>query len=295
MREGTVSRTALGTAMGRALESARSGGDRLFEDAVAMTLLPARHRALVRLLRVPLLGRALLAMRERRIPGIMGNLLCRTRAIDDRLRTALARGCEQVLILGAGFDSRAFRIVDKEAVAVFEVDHPATQDWKRERSRTDASTLRSRVNLVPVNFETDDLGEALAAAGFRTDVETLVLWEGVTQYLEEAAVDATLRWISSSTAPGSEIVFTDILRGLVDGTSRDETTARFLAELEAQGEPWVFGIEPAELASFLADRGLELIEDIGAADYRSRYLNPTGRRMALSEGERIAVAEVRGA
>jgi len=289
----TVSRTALGTTAGRAIESHRPDNDRLFEDRFAMTFLPRLHRVIVRILLLPIIGPALLAMRERQIPGIRGNLLCRTRFIDDTFRDELTRACEQIVILGAGFDSRAYRFPAADRVHVFELDHPATQAWKRERIKRTRGELPSHVTFVPIDFEQQELGETLAAAGFRTGRKTFVLWEGVTQYIGVEAVDATFRFVSRAVAPGSKIVFTYVHKGLIDGSANMQGAKKLLAELERQGEPWRFGINPRELSQYLAAYGLELIEDVGAMDYRTRYLDPAGRRMAVFEGERVAVARVR--
>ncbi len=147
MRQETVSKTALGTAAGRAIESYRPESDRLFEDRFAMGFLPFMHRAIVRLLQVPVLGKVLLAKRERQIPGIMGNLICRTRFIDDTFRDAGAQGFEQAAILGAGFDSRAYRITGSNGTRVFEVDHPVTQSLKQDRIKRMHRELLSYVSF----------------------------------------------------------------------------------------------------------------------------------------------------
>jgi methyltransferase (TIGR00027 family) len=286
----TVSKTALGTAIGRAVETFRSGDDRLFEDRYAIEFLPALHRIVLRILLLPALGPALLSMREKQVPGIMGNLLCRTRFIDDALRTALANGHEQVLLLGAGFDSRAYRIRGADRVPVFELDHPATQAWKLERMERTHKTLPKNVTFAPIDFAQQGIGEVLAAAGFRTGARTFVIWEGVTQYIGGDAVDDTFRFLARSVGKGSEMVFTYILRNLIEGSVQTRGDRKLLETLEHQGEPWIFGFDPAELPEYLAARSLKLLEDVGAADYRARYLEPIGRTMNLFEGERVAVA-----
>jgi methyltransferase (TIGR00027 family) len=287
----TVSRTALGTTVGRALESYRHKRDRLFEDPLAMGFLPPTYRAMVCLLRVPILGTVLLALRERQVPGVMGNLLCRTRFIDDKFRSALANGIEQIAILGAGFDSRAYRISGVDQTRVFEVDHAATQAWKRKRIKRMHKELPSNVTLVPVDLERQELGEALSAAGFQIGPNTLFIWEGVTQYIKAESVDSTFQYISRAVGVGGRVVFTYVNRGLIDGSVQMDGARRLMSEVERQGEPWVFGIQPSGLNQYLAERGLSLIEDVGADDYRTRYLDPVGRKMNLFEGERVAMAK----
>jgi methyltransferase (TIGR00027 family) len=292
MRPGTVSQTALGTAAGRAIESFRPARDRLFLDGLAVGFLPPIQRIIVHLLRLPVLGPALLAARERQVPGIMGNLLCRTRFIDDAFVGAVEDGFEQVVILGAGLDSRAYRIPGARRIRAFEVDHPATQAWKRDRVERLHGGAPSHVTFVPIDFDRQRLGEAMAGAGFQASVRTLFIWEGVTQYISAEAVDSTLRYVSGTAPAGSRIAFTYIDRAIIDGTVRMAEARRIVEEVARHGEPWRFGIDPYELPGFLADRGLRLIGDVGAEEYRARYLEPMGREMALFEGERVAVAEV---
>ena len=291
MKPGSVSQTALGVAIARALESYRPQNERLFDDPLARGFV---NRGILALLRLPIIGCALLAMRERQFPGIMGHLLCRTRFIDDALRDALAKGIDQVVILGAGFDTRPYRIRGLDAISVFEVDHPATQALKQDRLKRMLGALPPHVTFVPVDFNRQQLDEEMAAAGFRTGARTFLIWEGVTQYITAEAADATLRYVSHAASTGSEIIFTYIHRGIIDGSVTVAGGRRLLARLERVGEPWIFGIDPAELGQYLAARDLRLVQDVGAAEYRASYLEPLGRRMNLFEGERVAHAHVAG-
>lgn len=290
MKRDQASRTALGTAAGRAIESHRAQSERLFEDRLAHGLLPTFLKVMVKLLTLPGIGPTLLAQRERQFPGIMGNLLCRTRFIDDTLRDALREGLDQVVILGAGLDTRAYRIPGIDEARVFEVDHPATQAWKCRRLERVLGELPSHVAFVPIDFDRQRLVEVMKDADFRADARTFFVWEGVTQYISPGAVDATLRYVSRSTRSGISIVFTYIDRRVVEGSLCSEVGGELMRSLERQGEPWIFGIVPAELEQYLAERNLELVENVGALEYRRRYLDPVGRKMNLFEGELIAVA-----
>lgn len=287
MRPGKISRTALGTAMGRALETYQPIERRLVDDPFAMRFLPPAYRFLVHFLRTPILGPALLSKRERQIPGVAGNLLCRTSFIDEALLEGQRAGIKQVVILGAGLDSRAYRLRE-DAVRFFEVDHPATQAWKRSRAMKCCPV--EQVSFVPLNFETQELSEAMSSSGFRTGTASIFIWEGVTQYIHAEAVDQTFAYLADAGAAGSLLVFTYVHKGVLDGSLQLPGAKGFLAELESQGEPWVFGIDPAELSGFLAERGFTLVEDVGADEYRARFLQPLGRTMNLFEGERVAVA-----
>jgi methyltransferase (TIGR00027 family) len=174
---------------------------------------------------------------------------------------------------------------------VFEVDHPATQAAKQERLRRVLGALPAHVVFVPVDFDRDRVADRLAAAGFAAAARTFFIWEGVTNYLTAEAVDATLRWVGT-TAAGSRILFTYVHRGMLDGSAAFEGADASLVTVGRVGEPFTFGFDPAELPAYLAARGLALLEDVGAPDYRTRYLAPLGRTMRLSGFYRAAVARV---
>ena len=123
-------------------------------------------------------------------------------------------------------------------------------------------------------------------------MRTLFIWEGVTQYLTSEAVSKTLEYVSRSSGNSSGIVFTYVLKGLIEGTDRPEWFGPFLSFAEKVGSPLQFGLDPQELASYLADRGLKLISDVGAGDYQEMYLKQLGRELNVFEGERAVFAEV---
>ena len=216
----------------------------------------------------------------------------RTRYIDDVLDEALRRGVEQVVILGAGFDARAYRIPRIERTRVFEVDHPATQSRKKDVLTRRLGALPAHVSLVPADFATRTLDEVLLVAGFRRERQTFFICEGVTHYLSASAVDALFRHVAGS-AVGSRMVFTYIHRGMLDGSVAFRGAADTLATVRRVGEPYTFGLDPAELAPYLTARDLRLVEDVGASEYRERYLAPRGRGgEAPAEFQRAALAEI---
>jgi methyltransferase (TIGR00027 family) len=276
----------------RALETSRPPARRLFEDPFAACFVGVPFRGLLVLARVPGGIGVITRIIERRWGGPLGSAVCRTRFIDDALAAALARGVEQVVILGAGFDARAYRIRGIERTRVFEVDHPATQVVKRARLAGALRAPARHVVFVPVEFGRDRLSDAMASAGLRTDVPTFLLWEGVTNYLTADAVDATLRWMSRALAPDAEVLFTYIHRGILDGSVAFADAAAGAAAVSRRDEPFTFGLDPADVPAYLAARGLALLEDVGAPDYRARYLVPAGRDMKLWEFYRAARARV---
>ena len=227
--------------------------------------------------------------------GPRGTVAVRTRYIDDALEDALRGGLDQVVILGAGFDCRAYRIPGIDRTRVFEVDHPATQPRKREIITRRLGAIPSHVTLVPLDLTAQDLDTVMEGAGYRNGARTFFVCEGLTHYLSPEVVDAVLRYAARSAAAGSRMVFTYIQRAMLDGSVRFEGAENTLATVRRAGEPYTFGFDPAELPRYLAERGLRLIEDVGADAYRARYLLPRGRqREALAEYQRAAQVEAAG-
>lgn len=268
-----ASRTASQVALFRALETAR-GHDRVFDDPLAVRFLPGRYRFLARAARLRPVGLRLSRLIDRRWPGPRPSAVARTRLIDDLVVAALGAGARQMVVLGAGYDSRAYRLPGIEKIPVYEVDHPATQEVKRRLLRGAVRPERRRhVHLVPADLLRDDLGGVLRAAGFATLEPTVVIWEGVTNYLTAGAVDNTLRRLAAITATGSRLIFTYVDRGVLDG----RITGAWQDAVRKQGEPWTFGFEPAELPGYLRERGLRLALDLSTRDAAGRYLRPLGR------------------
>jgi methyltransferase (TIGR00027 family) len=285
-----ASRTAEQVALFRALETAR-GHDRVFDDPLAVRFLHGGYRWLARAARVRPVGLRLSRFIDRRWPGPRPSAVARTRLIDDLVVAALSRGARQVLLLGAGYDSRAYRLPGIGRAAVFEADHPATQAVKRRLVRGAVRPERRRhVHYVPVDLLREDLGDALLAAGFAALEPTVVVWEGVTNYLSEPAVDATLRRLAALTATGSSLIFTYVDRRVLDGSL---DAGNWPDAVRRAGEPWTFGFDPATLPGYLAERGMRLALDMSARDAAVRYLEPLGREENAATFYRVAEAEIR--
>ena len=271
-----ASRTAAYMALFRALETRKGGG--LFGDPYAERFLPRRLRAAARL---PGASRYI----DRRWPGARTSAVARTRAIDDLLAEARPR---QVVLLGAGYDTRALRLGALAGVPVFELDQAALLALKEARVPG-----REGLRRVPVDFARDEVLPTLEAAGFDRAAPAAFVWEGVTNYLTAEAADATFRAVASA-APGSRLIFTYVHRGAIDGSVEFEAAGRLRSKVSGVGEPWTFGLDPGELASYLSERGLRLVSDEGADDYRRRLLGPEPRLLRGYAFYRLAVAEVVG-
>jgi methyltransferase (TIGR00027 family) len=269
MQSNRFSRTAQAMALFRALESEWPASRRLFKDPFAASVLPPALRNVVSLARFALLRSAITRVIDRGWPGARTSGIARTRLIDDWVTSAIGGGARQVVILGAGFDSRAWRLPAVVGVPIFEVDHPATTQAKQRRLIAAGLDPR-RIVQTAVDFDREPFALAMAGRGFDGSVPTVVIWEGVTNYLTAEAVEAVLRWVGS-LARGSALAFTYVHSRALKDPAAFEGAERMLATVAKAGEAWTYGIDPDELKDLLRRAGLELVEDLGADDYRSRY------------------------
>lgn len=221
----------------------------------------------------------------------------RTRHIDRRLDRAAAAGVAQVVVLGAGFDSRAYRFHRRyPRLAFFEVDLPATIQAKERAVRRLLGTLPGYVHFASIDFETQRLENVLAGAGYDPAKKTLFILEGVAMYVAEPGLGATFEFMRSHSPPGSLLVYDYVLRRVVEGDYAGlyyaSSAARGVAFL---GEPFVNGWTPEEAAAYARRHGLKVLDDLDWAELTSRYLTgtdgmPDGR---LPDWQRIIDAQVR--
>src|SRR5262245_3290693 len=182
------SRTAALVTLYRAIESSHPAATRLFDDPFAPAFLGWRFRWALRVSRLPVVGAAMpWSLVDGHWSGPRGTVAVRTRYIDDVLAHALQSGVDQVVILGAGFDSRAYRIPRIKRARVFAVDHPVTQAWKKAVITRRLGSIPAHVTFVSIDFATRALNEAMAGAGHRSNGRTFFICEGVTHYLSAEA------------------------------------------------------------------------------------------------------------
>jgi methyltransferase (TIGR00027 family) len=203
--------------------------------------------------------------------GFAQAIHARTRHIDAVFEESVKAGASQVVILGAGLDSRAYRFRELLRQArVFEVDFPPTQEYKKKRVREVVGSLPTHVSFVPIDFTKQDLATVLNDAGYDRTKKTVFVWEGVTFYIPEEAVDATLRFVASNAASGSRIVFDYFLRSALKVPS--ETLKDVMNRLEAVREPLIFGLPDEDRQAFITSRGLTIVSDVHMGELRRRYL-----------------------
>jgi methyltransferase (TIGR00027 family) len=215
-------------------------------------------------------------------------MACRKRYIDDNLAAALAE-IDAVVILGAGLDTRPYRLARRSQVPVFEVDLPINIARKQAIVARAVGSSPESVHLVPVDFERDDLMAALGAHGYDAKARTFFVWEGVTQYLTESAVDATLVQLAGAPS-GSKLDFTYVRREFIDGTDMYGAPGLY-RRFRKRSRIWKFGLRPGEVEEFVTRFGWRLVEQVGPEEFLDRYVRPAGRDLPTSQLEWSVYAE----
>jgi methyltransferase (TIGR00027 family) len=280
MNERQPSRTALGAAGYRAAHQLLEGG-KVFSDPFARTILGDGADAIIAWLSA---GPAHQRMRI--------FMAMRSRFAEDCLGAAVSRGVRQAVVLGAGFDTFALRNPYSDlGLRVFEVDHPATQAWKRKRLAEVGLAIPASLTFAAIDFEHDDLGLGLRDAGLDPDRPAFFIWLGVVPYLRRTAIAATLRYIAS--APASEVVF-DYSEPLENYPPEQRAEIVALGAYTAEiGEPWLSHFDPDEIAQELRGYGFGDIEDLGMSQMAVRYLGaPPGASKSGPGGHMMRAARM---
>jgi methyltransferase (TIGR00027 family) len=281
--------TAFGPMVIAAAERYTPPQQRLIDDELAVRFLPPSMQWIVRACQWRPVRDLLVRMTNRSAPGLWGSMLCRKRYADDAVADALAAGIGQVVILGAGLDTRAYRLVGPAGALAFELDQRANTDYKLRRLKAIFGGVPEHVRVIPVDFEVDDLAAVLAAAGFDGGRPAIFVWEAVTQYLTEEAVRATFAFLAKAPA-GSRLIFTFVRADFLDGTNL-YGAGRIRERMTGRHDVWKFGLAPQDVAGLLREYDWVEREQVGPAEYRARYLEPVGREMPVSEIERFVGAE----
>ena len=279
MKKGKASWTAEITAVFRATESIRPMPERLLYDKYAVQFLGPSLRLVLKIRRLALF--LLWLMIDRRFPGASTTAVSRIRFIDDCLKNSLHDGIEQLVILGAGYDSRAYRFSGLESKRVFEVDHPNTQKLKKNKLFHILGRLPGHVVYVPVDFEKDKLISKLVASGYRKDLKTLFIWEAVSKYLTPNAVHSLLSSVSANACKGSAIVFDYLFQSMVDGSSGSEFAQKVLEFQASKGEPFIFGLPEEKPEMIIKFTGFSLAKNVSSAEIKNMYFNGTARAEEL--------------
>jgi len=271
---GRASRTALGAAAHRAAHQVLEGG-RVLSDPLAIRILGTSAAELIERARADPTKR-----------GLRLFIAARSRFAEDSLRLALARGVRQLVVLGAGLDTLAYRSALPEHLRIFEVDHPATQAWKRERLAAEAIEIPSSLSFAPIDFERQTLAAGLSAAGFEPQQHTFFTWLGVVPYLSEAAVFSTLGFIASLPTGAHAVFDYANPRESIPEQARAALDA-LAARVAAAGEELRTFFQTDPLHARLRALGFDEIEDLGPRQIAERFFPEEGRPRSQAGGGHI--------
>jgi methyltransferase (TIGR00027 family) len=273
--ETKASRTADFTCACRALSWMETNPYFKSEDWVAPRLLPTRIQWLIKF---PLLRKVLSRIVTPK--GVYAWVIARTKYIDDWFTGISREGFTQVLILGAGFDSRSVRFADELCgMRIFELDSGTTQIMKTSQFNERQVDFPENVTFIPVNFELEDLSPKLGKAGFRKDAKTLLLMEGVLQYLKPEAVCKTLEALQKWTAPGSRLICDFANSSFFNEEENSYGKSALLRSLQRYGETFRFGLSDDKVEPFFAGYGFNVIEKVNPADLEEMYFKDRAGRL----------------
>lgn len=273
MPDRKLSRTALGVAYVRAAHQLLDAPPRILEDPATLTLLG--KKAALRIVD------SATAYQTHAMIGLRAHVALRSRYAEDRLASAIARGVRQCIQLGAGFDTFALRQPEwARELQIIEVDHPGTQNAKREMIAEAGLTLPSNVRFASVDFEKESLCDALRRHGVACDQPSFFSWLGVTMYLDDAAIDAVLS-ATAAFPEGSEIVLTFV-------QPHGDSPSPFEQRAATEGEPWLSHFTPEAMALKLRGAGFSRVEFLLPEDARERYFR--GSRLPPPKRVNIASA-----
>ncbi len=288
MAHNPAAQTAFGPMVLAAVEQCEAPQRRLVNDDLASAFLPAGLRAVVSAMRLSLLRRLMIGATERSGPGLWVNLACRKRFIDEKLDFALP-DIDAVVILGAGMDTRPYRLARRSDIAVYEVDLPENIERKEAVVRRVLGKRLRRFGWYRRILSATISSPNSPRRGIAARIGPSSSAEGVTQYLTADAVRATFDYLRRA-APGSRLVFTYVRRDFIDGTNMYGARSAYRRFREKQ-QLWQFGLDPDEVSGVVAQYGWRLIEQAGPDYFLRHYVEPAGRNLTASQLEWTAYAE----
>lgn len=263
------SETAMGAAMLRALAALDEREEIKGTDYLAEIFLTEDRKSL---LRDPVIRESVI--KKRIIPGMYEFLIARTAFYDGIVEQALRENIPQIVFMGAGYDSRPYRFKDLiRDTRIFELDIHPTQQRKKDLLHQAMVPIPEQLVFVLINFNTDNIGDVLAKAGFIKSRQALFVWEGVTYYLPARVIDDTLRTVKANSTACSSICFD--YASLSPELQNDDSVKRVREMMRSNypGEPTFFGIQKGNIGPFLSERGYEIITHLTSNEIETKYLS----------------------
>jgi methyltransferase (TIGR00027 family) len=271
MKSNTASRTAQYMALFRAVETARPKSKRLFTDPYAINFLDKKLQRVTKIAALPIIGYFIPRLIHKKGIGAISSGIARTKYIDDLLEATIKEGSKQVIILGAGFDTRSVRLDFLKNISIIEIDHPDTSSFKLQILKRNIGKLPPNVSFQQVDFNKQSLNEIAEQAKINFLLPTTIIWEGVTNYLTKETIDNTFNFTKQFISP-LNIIFTYIDKDVLDNPGHFKGTEQLFGNLRNNEEQWTFGFNPNKLTSYLQQFDLALKEDLNATEYRNRYM-----------------------
>lgn len=290
MERKSPSKTAEDMAGFRAMEMLRPKEDRVCEDPFAKHFLTGGW---VNRVKSPFRTKLFQWITHLINPGAHNTVPARVRFIDEHIKECHKNGLEQLVILGAGYDSRAYRIDElKDGVKVFEVDHPATQEYKLKILETLFETLSENVIFVPYQLGNEGFKKQLFDKGYDKNKKSLFIMEGLIMYLDPEAVKNLFSLISQISCLGSSVIFDFLPPGIEDGSIKNRGGKNMYKWARKKGEPFKFSIGKNQLSNFLSPIGFNNINIITAQQCRDLYFKGNRSKQPVSPLFSFAHAEV---
>jgi len=282
-----AAKSVLGPPLIVAIEQNYPENKRIISDRLALSMLPFSMKAFVWFMRFSLLRNRLVKTIEKNALGVWGGILCRKRYIDEKLFKS-DQGIEAIVNLGAGFDTRLYHMPISAPVPAWEIDLSDNIAQKEKNLVGLLGQIPNHIQLLPVDFDQDDLSSVLSTNGYSSEKLTFFIWEAVSQFLTKSGVQATLNFLSKAKQ-GSRLIFTYILKEFIIGDNlygQEKSYKQFVEK-----GVWLSGLHPEDIPRFLEPYGWKVLEHLGYDELAEKYIEPTGRKLFALPIERMVLAE----
>lgn len=283
-----ATKTGVGPIATVAVEQNFSEEKRIIKDKLACSLLPLTTRLFVWFTQFSIIRNWMVQKMEQPAPGLWSGFMCRKRYIDDRLSED-SIDMDAVVNLGAGFDTRTYRLPSVKQLPTWEIDQEENIESKRDRLLNVFGDVPEHISLVSIDFDREELDIILEKQGYSTNMKTFFILEAVTQYLENSGIESTFNFLAKA-ASGSRLVFTYILKDFIAGEKMYNQKSLY-EEWVIQKKAWIYGMDKREVADFLSGYGWRLINNVSYEELAKRYVEPTGRDLKSMSIERLVYAE----
>jgi len=261
---------------------------RIVSDALAPKIFSGMNAFWIQISKNSTIRNSLVNFTEKLMPGGWSMFLVRKRYIDTKLIETVAKSeVESIVNLGAGMDTRLYRLHQVEHINCWEMDQPESVKNKRNAILKAMPVFPKNIKQVPINFLNENLGEKLIENGYDPKQKTFFIWEAVSQYLDTKSLEKVFEFYSKA-CEGSHLVFTYVRKDFVEG--KNLYNQKLIYKLSVKNDLWRSSFHPEEIQPLLDKYGWELLEDVGYDELDLRYVKPTGRKLGVCEIERAVFA-----